>query len=159
MKKFLGAIISGAVGVLTLIFLTMPAFEKESLLKTNKYSGWDLLTNKGVGKWEFTAVNWYRIFAWVLVVLAVILIVMAVIQLLSSLGIVKISKMFTKLTIWTLVAILVVSVLTLAANFGIRGEWIDVTRAKDAYGVGVSLWFVAITNLIGAVAGKVFVKD
>ena len=167
MKKFLGAIISGLAGVLSLVFLSLPAFVVDGgALGKENVSGWKILTDEAWGKADMTAVTWYRIFAWILVVLAIILIVVAVLQLLSALGVIKMPAMVSTIGAYALIALVVVSILALIANFGIRNEMID--AYKDVFGkelakeygktlsVGAALWIVSIVNLIAAVCGKMF---
>lgn len=176
MKKFLGAIISGLAGVLSLVFLAIPAFTIDYGVINQKYSGWDLLTTKDIAndfklmnKDSVVALNWYRIFAWVIVVVAVILIVLAVLQLLSSLNIIKMPAIIDTIAKYALIALAVASILALIANFGLRAEHIDVykdlgakgealKRIKKAYDVGASLWIVSIINLIAAACANVFAK-
>jgi hypothetical protein len=165
MKKFLGAIISGLAGVLSLVFLAIPAMSMDYGIEKENVSGWKILTDEAWGKADMTAVTWYRIFAWILVVLAVILIVAAVIQLLSSLGVIKVPAIVNTVAKYALTALAVVSILALIANFGIRGEMIDQAEifgstakkaAEEAYSVGAALWVVSIINAIAAVCTNLF---
>ena len=175
MKKFLGAIISGLAGVLSLVFLSIPAFSVETI-STTKYSGWKLMKTedidnlaKMVGMKDVTALSWYRILAWIIVVVAVILIVLAVLQLLSALGVVKMPAIIDTVAKYALIALAIVSVLALIATMGIRTEFIDyyeknkapaalIKELKESLTVGASLWAVAITNVIAAVCGNLFAK-
>lgn len=176
MKKFLGAIISGLAGVLSLVFLTIPAFSMEVIGVTTKYSGWKLLKTdditdlaKMVDKDGVTALTWYRILTWIIVVVAVILIVVAVLQLLSGLGVIKMPAIVDTIAKYALIALAVVSILALIANIGIRTEFIDyyeknkapkemIKALKESLSVGASLWIVAIVNTIAAVCGNLFAK-
>ena len=176
MKKFLGAIVSGLAGVLSLVFLSIPAFSIEMMGETTKYSGWKLLKTdditdlaKMVGMDGVTALTWYRILAWIIVVVAVVLIVLAVLQLLSALGVVKMPAIINTVAKYALIALAVVSILALIANFGIRSEFVDyyeknkapaemIKELKKSLTVGASLWIVAIVNTIAAVCGNLFVK-
>lgn len=176
MKKFLGAIISGLAGVLSLVFLAIPAFTIDFGLTTEKYSGWKLLKTdditdlaKSVKMDGVTALTWYRILTWIIVVVAIVLIIVAVLQLLSCLGIVKLPAIIDTVAKYALIALAVVSVLALIANFGIRAEFIDyykdnkapealIKSLKEDLTVGTALWFVAITNVIAAVCGNLFTK-
>ncbi len=164
MKKWIGALCSGLAGVLSLVLLAVPAFRftvaKEEVVK---YSGWELLTEEIVGKWDFAAVTWYRIFAWVLVVLAVVLIVMAVLQVLANLNIIKMPAILTTINKYALVGVVLVSILALVANFGIRADAIKdmggkevVEAMKAKVSVGASLWLVAIVNLVAGACANVF---
>ena len=163
MKKFLGAIISGLAGVLSLVFLALPGLttkiELMGMKESDTVSGWKMLTD---GKAEYTAVTWYRIFAWILVVLAIVLIVVAVLQLLSSLGVIKMPAILNRVATYALIALALVSILALVANFGIRAEMIDdagkeVLKAMGmSLSVGASLWVVSIVNVIAAVCGNLF---
>lgn len=164
MKKFLGAIVSGLAGVLSLVFLALPGLVTKmnfmGIKESENTSAWKMLTE---GKAEYTAVTWYRIFAWILVVLAIVLIVVAVLQLLSSLGVIKMPTIVNKIAIYALVGLAVVSILALVANFGIRAEMIKDAGGKDVLkaigitlSVGASLWIVSIVNVIAAVCGNLF---
>ena len=176
MKKFLGAIVSGLAGVLSLVFLSIPAFTIDMGIKTTKYSGWKLLKTddvtdlaKMVDMKGVTALTWYRILTWIIIVVAVILIVLAVLQLLSALGVVKMPAIIDTVAKYALIALAIVSILALIANFGIRSEFVDyyeknkapaelIKELKKSLTVGASLWAVAITNVIAAVCGNLFAK-
>ena len=152
--------------MLSLVFLSLPILSMDyGIGDKENVSGWKVLTDKAWGEADMTAVTWYRIFAWILVVLAIVLIVVAVLQLLSALNVVKVPAIISTIGAYALIALAVVSILTLIANFGIRGELIDQAAkfgdaaekaAKEAYSVGAGLWVVAIVNVIAAVCGKVF---
>lgn len=168
MKKWIGALCSGLAGVLTLVFLSIPALTAD-LGKEFKYSGWKLLTDSDLGKADFTAVTWYRIFAWILVVLAVVMIVVAVLQVLANLNIVKMPAILNTVANYALIGLVVVSVLALVANFGIRADWINlfkepgmpkevVKEIKEAFSVGAALWIVSIVNLVVAACANVFAR-
>ena len=167
MKKFLGAIISGLAGVLSLVFLALPVLSVDfGIGDAETVSGWKVLTDEAWGKADMTAVTWYRILAWILVVLAIVLVVVAVIQLLSSLNIIKVPAIVGKVGNYALITLAVVSILALIANFGIRAELINQAEkfggeiakkaASEAYSVGAALWIVAIVNAIAAVCGNLF---
>ena len=166
MKKWIGALCSGLAGVLSLIFLAMPALAFKMLGYKESYSGWKLLTDADIAKADYTAVTWYRIFAWILVVLAIALIVVAVLQVLANLNVIKLPAIVNTVANYALIAVAVVAVLTLVANFGIRAEMIDemggkkiLEAMKASISVGVALWFTTIVNIAAAVCGKVFAKS
>jgi len=166
MKKWIGALCSALAGVLSLVFLAMPALSFKAFGETETTSGWKLLTDADVAEAGYKAVTWYRIFAWILVVLAVVLIVMAVLQILANLNVIKMPAILNTIGKFALIGLVVVSILALVANFGIRAEMIDEMGGKkvlEAIGVklavGASLWVVAIVNLIAAVCGKLFAKN
>lgn len=165
MKKWIGTISSAVAGILSLVFLSIPAFVvKNSILnETDNTSGWKLLTDKDIADAGYTAVTWYRIFAWILVVLAVVLIVMAVLQLLSNLNVIKMPAILSTINTVALLVLVVVSILALIANFGVRAEVIDDFGGKEvldslrmSISVGASLWVVSIINLIAGVCVGVF---
>ncbi|MBQ7880347.1 MAG: hypothetical protein IJ358_00695 [Clostridia bacterium] len=169
MKKWIGALCSALAGVLSLVFLSLPVFTVDmGTLGSEKTSGWKMLTDKTVGEADITAVTWYRIFAWILVVLAIVLIVMAVLQILANLNVIKMPAILTTINNFALLALVVVSILALVANYGIRSEQIDMVtdafgkeagkEAAKAYGVGASLWVVTVVNAIAAVCANVFAK-
>lgn len=168
MKKWIGALCSGLAGVLTLVFLAIPALTVD-LGKEFKYSGWKLLTDSDLGKADFTAVTWYRIFAWILVVLAIVMIVVAVLQVLANLNIVKMPAILNTVANYALIGLVIVSVLALVASFGIRADWINffkepgmpkeiIKEIKEAFSIGAGLWIVAIVNTILAVVDIVMSK-
>lgn len=175
MKKWIGALCSGLAGVLSLVFLTIPAFKVDYTYAKESFSGWNLLNTdffndiaKTVRKDTLTALTWYRVFAWILVVLAIVLIVIAVLQILANLKVVKMPAIVDTIGKFALIALVVVSVLALAANFGIRSEVLDIAEklgGKEAakelgkyYKVGASLWIVAGINLVAAVCANLFAK-
>lgn len=170
MKKWIGALCSALAGVLTLVFLAVPAFIQEIPgLPVQKASGWKLLTDSDWGKSDFTAVTWYRIFAWILVVLAIVMIVVAVLQVLANLKIVKMPGILNTVANYALIGLVVVSILALVANFGIRADVINVYKQpgmpdsvikeiKEAFSVGAGLWIVAVVNLVVAACANVFAK-
>ena len=176
MKKFLGAIVSGLAGVLSLIFLAIPAFSVEIAGDATKYSGWKLLKTKDfveiakvANKETLTSLTWYRVFAWILIIIAIALIVLAVLQLLSTLNIVKMPAIIDVVAKYALIALAVVSIATLIANMCVRSEILSIAEdiagkelAEEMgkyYKIGASLWVVAITNIAAAVCGNLFVKN
>lgn len=175
MKKWIGALCSALAGVLSLVFLAIPAFSIETL-GVEKYSGWKLLTDKGVddfakvcGMKEVTALTWYRIFAWAIVVLAIVLILVAVLQILANLNVIKMPAIIDTVGKFALIALVLVSVCALIANIGVRAEFVDfykdlkapeaiIKQVKEALTVGASLWVVAGINLVAAVCANLFAK-
>lgn len=162
MKKWIGALCSALAGALTLVFLALPGIVTKVLGTTENVSGWRMLTE---GKADMTATTWYRIFAWIMVVLAIVLIVLAVLQILANLNIIKMPEILAKVNNFALIALVLVSILALVANFGIRAEMIDDAGGKDvlklldaSVSVGASLWLVSIVNLVAAACANVFAK-
>lgn len=170
MKKWIGAICSAVASVLTFIFLAIPAwvvkFNVLGMSTTDKYSGYKLLTDKEIGESDFTAVTWYRIFAWILIVLAVILLVLAVLQILANLNVVKMPEVVGKVNAYTLIAFAVVAILALVALFGIRAEYfnelhVTAKEAKEAgltIAVSAGLWLTSIVAVVAAVVNAVLPK-
>ena len=166
MKKWIGAICSGLAGVLSLVFLALPALTFKMAGYKESNTGWELLTDKAIGEADMAAVTWYRIFAWILVVLAIVLIIVAVLQILANLGVIKMPAIVATVAKYALIAIAVAAVLTLVANFGIRAESIKdmggkklLDLMKASISVGIALWLVAIVNVAAAVCGKLFAKS
>lgn len=175
MKKWIGALCSGLAGVLSLVFLAIPAFKVDYAYAKESYSGWKLLSTKDfneiaevANKDSLTALTWYRVLAWILIVLAIVLIVVAVLQILANLNVVKMPAIVDTIAKFALIALVVVSILALVANLGIRSEILDVAEdimGKDAakemgkyYKTGASLWIVAGINLVAAVCANLFAK-
>ncbi len=158
MKKWIGALCSGLAGVLSLVFLAMPALKMKG---ADPASGWDLLTDKVWGEMDLTAVTWYRIFAWIMVVLAIVLIIVAILQVLANLNVIKMPEIISKVAKYALIAVAVSAVLVLVAGFGIRGEMIDMYKdllgglAAKEYGkmlsVGIGLWLVVVTAIVALI--------
>lgn len=176
MKKWIGALCSAVAGALSLVFLSIPAFAVEMMGEKESYSGWKLLNTddfemfaKLANKDSLTALTWYRVFAWILVVLAIVLMVVAVLQILANLNIIKMPAIINTVGKFALIALVVVSVCALAANFGIRSEVLDICEdlagaeyAKELgkfFKVGASLWIVAGINLVAAVCANLFAKE
>ena len=169
MRKWIGAICSILASALTLSFLRIRAFEINlGVIEQGKYSGWELLTNKKVSEWDFASVKWYRIFTWILIVLAILLIVLSILQILANLNVLKISIILTRIGKVSLIALVIISVFTLLANIGIRTEWIDffknpsseaLGKIKEALEVGFSLWIISIVNLIIMFCCVIFAKN
>ena len=166
MKKWIGALCSGLAGALTLIFLALPGLAYKinflGFKESDTTSGWKMLTE---GKSDMTALTWYRIFAWIVVVLAIVLIVLAVLQVLANLNVIKMPEILAKVNNFALIALVLVSILALIANFGIRAEMIKEMGGKDvlesigtSVSVGASLWLVSIVNLVAVVCANVFAK-
>ncbi len=177
MKKWIGALCTGLAGVLSLIFLTIPAFVLDATGLKGSASGWELLTKSKdkldlefvADMSDYKALTWYRVFAWILVVLAIVLIVACVLQVLANLNVIKMPAIVNTVAKYALIALAVVTVLTLIANFGIRNEIIDeykdmhassstLKEVRDAYSVGASLWLVTIANAAAAVCANLFAK-
>ena len=175
MKKWIGALCSALAGVLSLVFLAIPAFKVDYTYATESFSGWKLLNTdffndiaKAANKDTLTALTWYRVFAWAIVVLAIVLILVAVLQILANLNVIKMPAIIDTVGKFALIALVVASVCALAANFGIRNEVFDVAEdliGKDGakelikhYTVGASLWVVAGINLVAAVCANLFAK-
>lgn len=169
MKKWIGALCSGLAGVLSLIFLAIPALTIKGFGEKETYSGWKLLTDEAVGKADYAAVTWYRVFAWILVVLAIVLIVVAVLQVLANLNVIKMPEIVNTVAKYALIALAVVAVLTLVANFGIRADMLGelkemgapasyIKEMKKNLAVGASLWIVSIVNIAAAVCANLFAK-
>ena len=175
MKKWIGALCSALAGALSLVFLCIPAFVVDFSYAPEKYSGWKLLNTKDfneiaevAGKETLTALTWYRVFAWILVVLAIVLIVIALLQVLANLNVIKMPAIIDTVAKYALIALAVVAILALVANFGIRSEILDVAKdvvgedgAKEMakyYKIGASLWVVAGINLVAAVCANLFAK-
>ncbi len=166
MKKWIGALCSGLAGVLSLVFLALPAFALKGYGFKESYSGYDLLTKKEWGEMDLTAVTWYRIFAWIMVVLAIVLIIVAILQVLANLNVIKMPEIISKVAKYALIAIAVSAVLVLVAGFGLRAEYIKeivggkkvLEAAKGSVSVGIALWLAAVVNVVAAVCAKVFAK-
>ena len=176
MKKWIGALCSALAGALSLVFLCIPAFVVDFSYAPEKYSGWKLLNTKDfneiaevAGKETLTALTWYRVFAWILVVLAIVLILVAVLQILANLNVIKVPAIIDTIGKYALIALAVVAILTLVANIGIRAEMIGeyeklgapeaiIKEYKKALSVGASLWVVAGINLVAAVCANLFAK-
>lgn len=170
MKKWMGAICSAVASILTFIFLAIPAFTVKmsamGMTEKENASGYKILTDKDWADMDLTAVTWYRIFAWILIILAVVLLVLAVLQILSNLNVVKMPNVVGTINFYALIALAVVAILTLISLFGIRAEYFDelgvtAKQAKElgfTISIGASLWIVSIVAVLSAVANSVLPK-
>lgn len=165
MKKWIGALCSALAGVLSLVFLTIPAFSMKVFGVTSSYSGWEMLTKKEWAESDYTAMTWYRIFVWILVVLAIVLIIVSILQILANLNVIKMPAIVSTIANFALIGLAVVAILALIANFGVRADMIKeaggkkvLEAMKASVSVGAALWFVAITNVIAAACANVFAR-
>ena len=107
MKKFIGAICSGAAGLLTFIWLSLPWFATSTEGMKMTASGWQLIANKATIKGEgmsmviedvFTefkaAYTLSKVFAIIALVVACLLVAYAVVLVLKNLNVIKFNFKF-----------------------------------------------------------------
>ena len=103
MKKFVGAICSGAAGLLTFVWLCLPWLTQKitmgDLSEKVTFSGWNLITNRYEGqKAGFEtfkgAYTLHRVFAIIALIAACLLVAYAVVLLLKRLNVLKFNFKF-----------------------------------------------------------------
>lgn len=124
MKKYLGALCSFVVAVLTFVFLSCSALIQTIGSLTSKSSGWDLLTTDG----NVEGLALYKVSAIALIVLAALLLVMSVLIVLKNTKVLKTKLNLNLLNDVLLTAFVVFAALGLIAAFILAGKsYIDAT--------------------------------
>ncbi|MBQ8615645.1 MAG: hypothetical protein IJ415_03675 [Clostridia bacterium] len=157
MKKFLGAICSGATAVLMFIFLSIPCFvEKTTMtlggLETSEkasVTGWELLKDLSS---DVNGAVLYKIFAIAMIVIASLLILTAIILILQQVKVLKskfgfdfVNKLL--LTAFVLCAIMVTIAIFIIAGDA-SGEVLNVTVKCYA---GVGIWLNLAVGIVACI--------
>ena len=136
MKKYLGALCSFVVAVLTFVFLSCSALIQTLGSLTSKSSGWDLLTTDG----NVEGLALYKVSAIALIVLAALLLVMSVLIVLKNTKVLKLN--LNLLNDVLLTAFVVFAALGLIAAFILAGKsYVD---AKAGVGTWLNLAFAVL---------------
>ena len=164
MKKFLGAIISGAAGVLGFILMSLDwaTLKIKSLVLgknvfNESYTGWDLIKDANDAMSEMDGYMIYKIFAIIMLVISALLIVFAVIMLLKSLGIIKGKFNLSAINNILLTLFLVCSIVAIIGLVIMGNDFVDANTvenlAKASYVAGVGLWLTLATGVIATALG------
>ena len=150
MKKYLGALCSFVVAVLTFVFLSCSALIQTLGSITSKSSGWDLLTTDG----NVEGLALYKVSAIALIFLAALLLVMSILIVLKNAKVLKTKLNLNLLNDVLLTAFVVFAALGLIAAFILAGKsYVDATA-------GVGTWLnLAFAVLACALAWLFARKD
>ena len=164
MKKFIGAICSGAAGLLTFVWLCLPWFTQKVTMggesEKMTFSGWNLLTNTYEGeKAGFEvfkgAYTLHRVFAIIALVVACLLVAYAVVLVLKNLNVIKFNfkfnfvnnialSVFAAVVLMAVVGVIVIAVAALKemgnpeylSMYASVGAWLSLVSAAAACACG-----------------------
>ena len=172
MKKYLGAIVSGLVGVLTFVFLSIPnfvmkmAYESETMRET--MTAWELFNEENTQGFELAGVNagFAKFCVIALAVVAGLLIVCSVVMLLKN--VLKLKLNLNMINNIVLAAYAVIAVIALIAFFVLGNDMIVAAKGlKEAieamggslyFGPAVGAWVNASVGVVGCAAGWLFAR-
>lgn len=160
MRKYIGAVSSALMGILTFVFLSLPTMSTEYSAfgltsDPQNLSGWDLLKKS----WEVDGFTLYKVFTIIAIVVACLLIISAVIMILRNLKVLKFKFSMNLINNILLILFLVCVVVALvglimvcgkisAGAFGIEAE------TNPGVGVWLMLAFAIVTTLVSLVFSK-----
>ena len=172
MKKYLGAIVSGLVGILTFVFLSIPNFvakmSYESETQRETLSAWQLLNSEDAELLEQAGVNpgFAKFCVIALAIVAGLLIVCAAIMLLKN--VLKLKLNLNMINNIVLAAYALVAVLAVIAFFvmgadmkELAGEFITMIEAAGGsvyFGPAAGAWVNASVGVVGCAAGWLFAR-
>lgn len=148
MKKYLGALCSFVVAVLTFVFLSCSALIETALGTTAKTSGWELLTSDG----NVEGLALYKVSTILLIVLAALLLVMAVLIVLKNAKVLKTKLNLNLVNDVLLTAFVVFAALGLVAAFIVAGKSLFDATA------GVGTWLNLAFALVACVLAWIFAR-
>ena len=171
MKKYLGAIISGLVGILTFVFLSIPNFvikmsyEGETMRET--MTAWELFNEENTEGFELMGINagFAKFCVIALAIVAGLLIVCSVVMLLKN--VLKLKLNLNMINNIVLAAYALVAVLAVIAFFALGNDIIAVADGKEAIeamgasiymGPSVGAWVNASVGVVGCAAGWLFAR-
>ena len=175
MKKYLGAIISAAIGILTFVFLSIPNFVMkmavEGETQRETMSAWELFKGENAESFEMMGVNaGFAKFAVIaLAIVAGLLIVSAVLMLLKNLSVLKLNLNLNMINNIVLAVYALVAVLALIAFFvlgadmkAVMGEeviaMIEAMGGSVYIGPAAGAWINASVGVVGCAAGWLFAR-
>lgn len=174
MKKYLGAIISGLVGVLTFVFLSIANFTQKATVggKTQEttMTAWELFNEENTEAFEFLGINagFAKFCVIALAVVAGILIVCSVVMLLKN--VLKLKLNLNMINNIVLAAYALVAVLAVIAFFALGNsmlshellkaevEYIEAMKGSIYIGPAVGAWINASVGVVGCAAGWLFAR-
>ena len=172
MKKYLGSIISGAIGILTFVFLSIPQFVMSSEMMdiAEKKNAWDFFNADAAEAMnEINGFGFYKFAVIALAIVAGLLIVSAVLMLLKNLSVLKLNINLNMINNIVLAVYALVAILALIAFFvlgadmkAVMGE--EVIAMIEAMGGSVYLgpaagaWINASIGAVGCAAGWLFAR-
>lgn len=163
MKKYLGAIISGLLGVLTYVFLSIPQMlTKATFLgqtESNTTNAWDMIKeDPGI---EIAGYGLYKFAVIALAIVAGVLIVCSIVMLLKN--VLKLKFNLNIINNIVLAALAVLAVLALIALFVMGADMKElmgiIPDGAELYiGPGVGAWLNAILAVVGCAGGWIFAR-
>ena len=172
MKKYLGAIISGLVGILTFVFLSIANFAQKATIggETQKetLTAWDLFNEEKTVMFEMLDIStgFAKFCVIALAVVAGLLIVCAVVMLLKN--VLKLKLNLNMINNIVLAAYALVAVLAVIAFFvmgadmkELAGEFITMIEAAGGsvyFGPAAGAWVNASVGVVGCAAGWLFAR-
>ena len=174
MKKYLGAIVSGLVGVLTFVFLSIPnfvmkvAYESENMRET--MTAWELFNEENSQGFELTGINpgFAKFCVIALAIVAGILIVCSVVMLLKN--VLKLKLNLNMINNIVLAAYALVAVLAVIAFFVLGNDITVLFGGEEAinaikelggsvyFGPAAGAWINASVGVVGCAAGWLFAR-
>ena len=158
MKKYIGAISSALMGILTFVFLSLPTMSTEYSAfgltsDPQNLSGWDLLKKS----WEVDGFTLYKVFTIIAIVVACLLIISAVIMILRNLKVLKFKFSMNLINNILLILFLVcaivafVGLVQMCGSAGAFGVEVSTTPAVGAY---LLLGFAVVLTLVSLLFSK-----
>ena len=174
MKKYLGAIISGLVGILTFVFLSIVNFTQKATIggETQKetLTAWDLFNEEKTTMFEMLDIStgFAKFCVIALAIVAGLLIVCAVVMLLKN--VLKLKLNLNMINNIVLAAYALVAVLAVIAFFALGNsmlshellkaevEAIKAMKGSIYIGPAVGAWINASIGVVGCAAGWLFAR-
>ena len=158
MRKYIGAISSALMGILTFVFLSLPTMSTEYSAfgltsDPQNLSGWDLLKKS----WEVDGFTLYKVFTIIAIVVACLLIISAVIMILRNLKVLKFKFSMNLINNILLILFLVcaivafVGLVQMCGSAGALGVEVSTTPAVGAY---LLLGFAVVLTLVSLLFSK-----
>ena len=168
MKKYLGAMISGLVGILTFVFLSIPQFVMSSEMMdiAEKKNAWDFFdADAAEAMSEINGFGFYKFAVIALAIVAGLLIVCAAIMLLKN--VLKLKFNLNMINNIVLAAFAVLAVCALIALFVIKSDMMsmlsELAMGADisemiSINPGIGAWFNVVIGVVGCAAGWLFAR-
>lgn len=174
MKKYLGAIVSGLVGVLTFVFLSIPnfvakvAYGSENMRET--LTAWELFNSEEAELFEQAGINlgFAKFCVIALAIVAGLLIVCSVVMLLKN--VLKLKLNLNMINNIVLAAYALLAVLAVIAFFVLGNDMIALFGGEEAvnaikemggsvyFGPAAGAWINASVGVVGCAAGWLFAR-
>jgi len=169
MKKWLGVIFSGALGILTFVFLSVSNFVSKATFgsetERNTVNAWDLLKD-GTEGMDVKGYTLFKIFAIALIVVAIILVLYAVVLALKNLNVLKINFNLNLinnilLSVFAFCAIMAIVALFIMGNDmqSILGPLAEAAGVSYKVYPGFGAWANTVLGIAGCACGWALARD